>query len=123
MAWADAIDGLPGRTQSEIDRIVQKSLLDLFESGYIFFFRAKSFEDEFARRTEVDALAKPEVLAAFEQGDLQQPGLIGLSFCATDAGRDHFATLPDEASRLFPARDPDPTDPPHRPSRATHLSD
>jgi hypothetical protein len=41
MAWADAIDGLPGRTQAEIDHIVRESLLDLHESGYIFFFRPK----------------------------------------------------------------------------------
>lgn len=123
MAWSDAIDGLPGHTQAEIDRIVEESLLDLLESGYIFFFQARSFDDEFARRTEADALDKAEVLAAFEQGALRQPGFIGLSFRATDAGRDHFATLPDEASRLFPARDTDGTDPPHRPSRAVRLSD
>ena len=123
MAWADAIDGMPGRTQAEIDRIVRESLLDLHESGYIFFFRAKNLDDEFAPRTESDALSKAKVLAAFEQGDLRQPGFIGLSFCATDAGRDYFATLPDEVSRLFPARDPERTDPPHRPSGAVRLSD
>ncbi len=123
MAWSDAIDGLPGRTDAEIDQIVRESLLDLYESGYIFFFQAKSFDDEFAPRTEADALDNAEVLAAFEEGHLQHPGFIGLSFYATDAGRDHFSTLPDEASRLFPARDPERTDPPHRPSRAIRLSD
>jgi hypothetical protein len=123
MAWGDAIDGLPGRPQTEIDRIVRESLLDLHESGYIFFFRAKNFADEFAPRTEADALDKETVLAAFEQGDVRQPGFIGLSFSATDAGCDHFAALPNEASRLFPARDPERTDPPHRPSRAVRLSD
>jgi hypothetical protein len=123
MAWSDAIDGLPGHTQAEIDRMVEDSLHDLLESGYIFSFQAASFDDEFAPRTEADALDKAEVLAAFEQGDLRQPGFIGLSFCATDAGRERFATLPDEASRLFPARDTDGTNPPHRPSRAVRFSD
>jgi hypothetical protein len=122
MAWSDAIDGLPDRTQAEIDRIVRNSLLDLLESGYIFFFRAKSFDDEFAPRTEADGLDKAEVVAAFDQGDLQEPGLIGLSYCATAAGREHFATLPEKASRLFPARDSRATDPPKRPSRAVRLS-
>jgi hypothetical protein len=123
MAWSDAISGLPWRTQSEIDRIVPQALLDLYESGYIFFFRAKSFDDEFAPRTEADGLNEADVLTALQQCDLREPGFIGLSFCATETGRDHFATLPDEASRLFPVRDPEPTDPPHRPSRAAGLSD
>jgi hypothetical protein len=110
-------------TQAEIDRIVQESLLEILDSGYIFFFRAKGFDDEFAPRTEANAFDKTNVLATFEQGDLQPPDFIGLSCCATDAGRRYFATLPDEASRLFPARDPEPTDPPRRPSRAARLTD
>lgn len=124
MAWADAIDGLPGRTSAEIDRIAQEALLELLQAGYIFFFRAKSFDDEFAPRTEADALDYAEVLATFEQGDVRQPGFIGLSFCATDAGRDYFATLPDEESKLFPAQDQDGTDAiPHKSSWAARLSD
>jgi hypothetical protein len=123
MAWADAIDGLPGRSQAEIDRIVSDALLDLLQCGYVFFFEAQSFDDEFAPRTELGGLSYADVESAFSHGALHDPGFIGLSFRATAAGRDHFATLADEDSRLFPARDAQTGDPPHRPSRAVGLTD
>lgn len=123
MAWSDAIDALPWRAQVDIDRIVRESLRDLLDSGYIFFFEPESFEDEFAPRDEADGLDREKVVAAFDGPNLQEPGFVGLSFRATQAGRDYFATLPEEKSRLFPVRDSEPTDPPHRPSRATRLTD
>jgi hypothetical protein len=110
MAWGDAFDALPGRAKEEVDRVVSESLTDLFDAGYIYFFRASSFEDEWVPRTEEEGLSRAEVVSVLAQGSRIPASGRGvevpdwLVFRATERGREHFDSLPEEASRLFSPR-------------------
>jgi hypothetical protein len=108
MATADAIDAFPDMPRPEIDQLVRVALLELLDAGFIFFFRAARFEDEFAPRDEADALDRAEVRKVLSQRHHDHSHFpaqheIGLSFRATRAGTEYFATLTEQASTLFSA--------------------
>ena len=70
MAWVDAMDAFPTRDPAEVDRIVAESLLELLDQGYIWFFKATGFDDEFRARSEDEALPRDEVAVVLTAGRL-----------------------------------------------------
>jgi hypothetical protein len=119
MAWADATDAFPGRGRADVDGIVRDALLDLLDSGYVFFYRYTDFDDEFAPRTTESGLAREEVAAVLSAGrlpaarwhslspdrepregkevELSEP----LAFRATEAGERRHAELAEDDYRIF----------------------
>jgi hypothetical protein len=119
LAWVDAFDAFQERSPDEVDRIARKALIELLDAGYIWFFRRSSFDDEFAVRSEAEALPREEVLGVLAEGRLPAgatatPSTASargskvwlrdvLSFRATQAGHRHFATLSKSEYLLFGA--------------------
>src|SRR5579871_2174395 len=123
MAWVDAVDAFPDRASAEVDEIVRDSLLDLLESGYLFFFRYSDPEDEFRPRSAEEGLSREEVAAVLAAGRLAPdesgtgaahnamttptpPGARVvladiLGFRATDAGERRHAELTPDDYRIF----------------------
>lgn len=123
MAWADAVDAFPDRDPTEVDGIVRDSLLDLLDSGYLFFFRYTDFDDEFRSRSPNDGLPREDVLAVLSAGRLPVERLDAataaralttetpsgarvvladvLAFRATEAGEHRHAELSEDEYRIF----------------------
>jgi len=130
MAWADAVHAFPDRPEEEVDDIVSGALLALLDEGYIWFFRATGFDDEFRPRSEDEALGREEVAAVLaggrrsdrdatsttsavslssdghpREGTARGSASVGLgdllSFCATERGEQRHARLSADEYRIF----------------------
>ena len=87
MAWVDAMDAFPTRDPAEVDRIVAESLLELLDQGYIWFFKATGFDDEFRARSEDEALPRDEVAVVLTAGRLPpDPNLPATTTAVTLSG-------------------------------------